>query len=68
VPQITIFNKIDLTDLKSGIDRSPCGNINQVRLSAITGEGAASFRDVFPELLLCLQPNNIVEKTPSVVD
>ena len=62
VPQITIFNKIDLTDLMPGIDRSPCGKINKVRLSAITGEGIVSLRDIFPELLLCLEPNNIVEK------
>ena len=68
VPQITIFNKIDLTDLMPGIDRSPCGKINKVRLSAITGEGIVSLRDIFHELLLCLEPNNIVEKTPSVVD
>ena len=68
VPQITILNKIDLTELKSGIDRSPCGNIKQVRLSAITGEGVEGLRDIFCEILLFLQPKDIAEKTPSVVD
>ena len=68
VPQITILNKIDLTELKSGIDRSPCGNIKQVRLSAITGEGVEGLRDIFCEILFFLQPKDIAEKTPSVVD
>ena len=68
VPQITILNKIDLTELKSGIDRSPCGNIKQVRLSAITGEGVEGLRDIFCEILLFLQPKDIAKKTPSVVD
>ena len=68
VPQITILNKIDLTELKSGIDRSPCGNIKQVRLSAITGVGVEGLRDIFCEILLFLQPKDIAEKTSSVVD
>lgn len=68
VPQICIFNKIDLTDLKPGIERLPCGNIKRVNLSARTGEGIEKFRELFPELLLSTKRKTADEKSVSVLD
>ena len=68
VPQICIFNKIDLTDLKPGIERLPCGNIRRVKLSARTGEGIEQFRELFPELLLLTEREKIIKKQISVLD
>ena len=39
IPQILVWNKIDLTGLESGVERDDCGNISRVRLSAKTGAG-----------------------------
>lgn len=68
VPQICIFNKIDLTDLKPGIERLPCGNIKRVNLSALTGEGIEQFRELFPELLLSTDKEKSTERSVSVLD
>jgi GTP-binding protein HflX len=68
VPQICIFNKIDLTDLKPGIERRPCGTIKRVNLSALTGEGIEQFRELFPELLLIKDRKEDAERTVSVLD
>jgi GTPase len=39
IPQILVWNKIDLNALPSGVDRDEYGKICRVRLSAATGEG-----------------------------
>jgi GTP-binding protein HflX len=39
IPQILVWNKIDLTGLEPGVERDDCGNISRVRLSAKTGAG-----------------------------
>jgi GTPase len=39
IPQILVWNKIDLTGLESGVERDDCGTISRVRLSAKTGAG-----------------------------
>ena len=39
VPQIRVFNKIDLTGLPPGVERDECGTITAVRVSALTGAG-----------------------------
>ena len=68
VPQICIFNKIDLTELKPGIERLPCGTIKRVKLSALTGEGIEQFRELFPELLLFTDKEKSTERAISVLD
>ena len=68
VPQICIFNKIDLTELKPGIERLPCGTIKRVNLSALTGEGIEQFRELFPELLLFTDKEKSTERAISVLD
>lgn len=43
VPHITVFNKIDLTDYEPRIEYSSDGNLQNVWLSASTGEGVKAF-------------------------
>lgn len=50
VPQIVVWNKIDLTAASPGVDRDDCGNISCVRLSARTGAGTSLLRDALAEV------------------
>lgn len=43
VPQIEVFNKVDLLEREAGIDYDAEGNIRRVWLSAQTGEGVDEF-------------------------
>jgi GTPase len=49
VPQIIVWNKIDLTEAGPGIERDEYGNIVRVRVSARTGEGLELLRDTLAE-------------------
>ncbi len=49
VPQVLVWNKIDLTHAGPGLDRDECGNIGRVRLSAKTGEGMDFLRETLAE-------------------
>jgi GTP-binding protein HflX len=49
VPQILVFNKIDLTGSPAGVVRDECGNISRVFLSAGTHEGLTLLRDALAE-------------------
>jgi len=44
IPQIIVWNKIDLNGLSPGLERDECGKISRVRLSAVTGEGIELLR------------------------
>src|SRR3990172_797477 len=44
IPQIIVWNKIDLNGLAPGVDRDDYGKICRVRLSAATGEGVEFLR------------------------
>ncbi len=44
IPQILVWNKIDLNGLAPGVDRDEYGRIARVRLSAATGEGLEFLR------------------------
>jgi len=44
IPQILVFNKIDLRGLPPGLERDECGNISRVWVSAQTGEGLGQLR------------------------
>ena len=50
VPQITVWNKLDLTAADPGIERDDCGNISCVRLSARTGAGVLLLREALAEV------------------
>lgn len=49
VPQIQVWNKIDLSGLEPGIDRDEYANIARVRLSARTGQGLDLLRQALSE-------------------
>jgi GTP-binding protein HflX len=50
VPQILVWNKVDLTAASPGIERDDCGNISCVRLSARTGAGVSLLRESLAEV------------------
>ncbi len=49
VPQVVIWNKIDLTDAGPGVDPDEYGNIVRVRVSARSGEGLELMRETLAE-------------------
>jgi GTP-binding protein HflX len=52
VPQLLVFNKIDLCDeaLSPGVDVDEYGKISRVRVSAVSGAGLAQLRQAIAEL------------------
>lgn len=50
IPQIVIYNKIDLQDLRPGLQRDEYGNIAAVNLSAKTGQGLDDLRAALVEV------------------
>lgn len=50
VPQILVWNKIDLTHAAPAVERGDCDRIRRVFLSARTGEGLDLLRDALAEL------------------
>ncbi|THF61819.1 GTPase HflX [Pseudothauera nasutitermitis] len=49
VPQILVWNKIDLTHAAAAVERDDCDRIRRVFLSARTGEGLGLLRDALGE-------------------
>lgn len=49
VPQMLVFNKIDLTTLPPRIERGECGRIDRVWISAASGEGLDFLREALDE-------------------
>lgn len=56
IPQIQIFNKIDLNGMDPGVDRDEYGRIWRVRVSALTGEGLDLIRQALVEHAGALRP------------
>ena len=50
VPQILIFNKIDLQGLPVGVQRDDYGRITSIHLSAKTGAGVDQLREALAEV------------------
>ncbi|MEI7968283.1 MAG: GTPase HflX [Betaproteobacteria bacterium] len=50
VRQVCVYNKIDRTDMKPGVERDDCGTIRGVRVSAMTGAGMEHIRAIFDRL------------------
>ena len=49
VPQILVWNKIDVTNVEPGVERDAYGKITRVRLSASTGAGLDLLRQALAE-------------------
>ena len=56
VPQIRVFNKIELTGLEPGVERDPCGTITAVRASALTGAGCVNLKQALAERFALAAP------------
>jgi len=52
VPQLVVWNKIDLTGGEPGVDRDAYGKISRVRLSARTGSGIELLRQALAECVV----------------
>ena len=52
LPQILVWNKIDVTLASPEVQRDACGKISRVLLSARTGEGLDLLREVLAEAAL----------------
>ena len=50
IPQILMFNKIDLQDLPAGVKRDEYGRIARIHLSAKTGAGLDELRAALAEV------------------
>ncbi len=50
IPQIVVYNKIDLQALAAGVKRDEYGNITSVNLSAKTGDGLSDLRAALIEV------------------
>lgn len=49
IPQVLVFNKIDLVGLPASVERDECGRICRVCLSSMTGEGMDGLRQALVE-------------------
>jgi GTPase len=67
IPQLFVWNKIDLNGLPPGLERDEYGKISRVRLSAVTGEGLELLRLALTEAATArsaahhLQPQQVIE-------
>ena len=50
IPQVTVFNKIDLQGLEPGVQRDEYGKIASIHISAKTGAGLAELRAALAEV------------------
>jgi GTP-binding protein HflX len=50
VPQIVVWNKIDLTAAAPGVERDDCGRLARVRVSARSGAGLDLLREALAEI------------------
>jgi GTP-binding protein HflX len=57
IPQVLLWNKIDLTAVGPGLDRDERGNIQRVRLSAKTGTGLEFLRRALVEAAASIRPS-----------
>lgn len=57
VPQLLVYNKIDMTGAMPGIQKSEYGKLQAVRVSARTGAGLDDLRHALAEFLLMEQPD-----------
>lgn len=58
IPQILVFNKIDLADMPAGVQRDEYGRITRIYLSAKTGAGLAELRAALREARVAHERND----------
>jgi GTP-binding protein HflX len=63
VPQVIVWNKIDLTGAEPGVERDEYGKIARVRLSAATSVGLEHIRQALVEAAASLHPPHPEERT-----
>jgi len=68
IPQILVWNKIDLTGLEPGVERDECGKICRVRLSAKTGAGVDLLRLALIEVAASGNTAAIYPKLPQAIE
>ncbi len=68
VPQILVWNKIDLTAAEPAVERDDCGSIRRVFLSARTGEGLDLLREVLAEVAQQAFQEDAGQNSGTVVD
>ena len=56
IPQLAVWNKIDLTPLSHGLERDEYGRISRVLVSARTGDGLAGLRGAIAEAAQLRRP------------
>jgi GTP-binding protein HflX len=61
IPQILVFNKIDLQDIPPGVQRDDYGRICRVFLSAKSGEGLDELRSALLEARTARQTAEVIE-------
>ena len=66
VPQIMVFNKIDLTGAPAAVNRDECGNITGVFLSAASSEGLPLLRDALAEVAQRVNTANFRNELPDM--
>jgi GTP-binding protein HflX len=49
VPRLVVYNKIDRIDRSPSVERDPCGSIQAVSVSAISGQGLDLLREAIAE-------------------
>ncbi len=64
VPQIEVYNKIDLAEFPAGVDRDADGAVTTVRLSAATGDGVDGLTGALSERFDSLRVNGALTLGP----
>ncbi len=68
IPQILVWNKIDLADLEPSVEVDECDKIQRVFLSARTGAGIGLLREAIAEFALAKTSGIAKAATPESVD
>lgn len=68
IPQILVWNKIDLADLEPSVEVDECDKIQRVFLSARTGAGIGLLREAIAEFALAKTSGIAQAATPESVD
>jgi GTP-binding protein HflX len=64
VPQLKVYNKLDLTAVAPGVGRDEYGRLQSVYVSAQTGAGLELLRDALSEILLAAREAGASDETP----
>ncbi|MFZ6780077.1 GTPase HflX [Undibacterium sp. Ji83W] len=68
IPQILVWNKIDLAGLEPSVEVDECDKIQRVFLSARTGAGIGLLRESIAEFALAKMSGIVQSATPEAVD